>query len=114
MQTGAAVSARSDGGFAFGAGQRRLGRHWLRGIANGRVSARRDERGLVLTAEAAYPITLVIGTLAAVPLGVFVAPLLGAAAWLWFVGGNYVFALVAIRSHLNKATVSPVGDPASD
>ncbi len=108
IRTGAAVHERADGSFSFGIGKRALGRHWLSGISDGRVFAHGSAGGLVLTAEAAYPLPLVIGTLAAIPIGFLAGPVLASAVWLWLVGGNYLFALLAIRWHLRKANAKLV------
>ena len=101
---GAAVHGRPDGSFSFGVGNRALGRHWLSGVTDGRVSAQSLVGGVVITAQVAYPTPLVLGTLAAIVVVAVAGPVAAAVAWLWLVGGNYVFALMAIRSHLKKAS----------
>lgn len=100
---GAAVSERPDGSLAFCPGNRLFGRRWLSGVTDGRISAYVSAPGVVVTAEATYLLPLVIGTLAAIPIGFLAGPIIAGAVWAWLVGGNYLFALLAIRWHLKKA-----------
>ena len=105
-RAGATVRERPDGSVSFGASRRAPYRHWLKGISEGRVSAQRSPRGVVVTAEATYGRLFVMLTLIAIFFGVHAGPAAAVAMWLWLVGAIYVQMWLALRWHVKKANAA--------